>query len=145
MTCRDKFEFGSRYNWMYYTYVASILQLERKSSRRESELRYFQRLMAAPRPTFQQFVDYLLRTEVYSEVFQDSYVLGFICLIIILSICSSKILLFPCERLQRPLATILDPLSYLFKPVRHHWKVWDHQWRCSSNTRCERCNHSHST
>ena len=63
---------------MYYTYVASILQLETKSAR-ESELRYYQRLMAAARPTFLEFVDYLLRTEVYSKVFQDSYALGLIC------------------------------------------------------------------
>ena len=137
MTWRDKFESGSRNNWMYYTYVASILQLEKKSSR-ESELRYYQRLMSAPRPTFQQFVDYLLRTEV---CFQVSYVLGFICWMTILSI-YSKILLFPCERLQRPLATVLDPLSHLFDPVWHCWQVWNHQRWCSSYTRCEGCNHS---
>ena len=82
MTWRDKFESGSRNNWMYYTYVASILQLEKKSSR-ESELRYYQRLMAAPRPTFQQFVDYLLRTEVCFQVswmFLDSHTKCLFCL-----------------------------------------------------------------
>ena len=130
MTFRDKFESGSRNNWMYYTYAASILQFEKKSSR-ESELRYYQRLMAAQRPTFQQFVDYLLRTEVD---FQFSWI--HMQKMTILSICS-RILLFPCERLQHPLATVLDPLSYLFLPVWHYWKVWNHWWGCSTYTRCE--------
>ena len=67
---------------MYYTYVASILQLEKKSSR-ESELRYYQRLIAAQRPNFHQFVDYLLRTEVN---FQFSWI--HMQKITILSICS---------------------------------------------------------
>ena len=48
---------------MYTTYAASILQLQQKSPN-ESEAKYYKRLTAAPRPTFQQFVDYLLRIKV---------------------------------------------------------------------------------
>ena len=48
---------------MYTTYAASILQLRQKSPN-ESEAKYYKRLTAAPRPTFQQFVDYLLRIKV---------------------------------------------------------------------------------
>ena len=48
---------------MYTTYAASILQLRQKSPN-ESEANYYKRLTAAPRPTFQQFVDYLLRIKV---------------------------------------------------------------------------------
>lgn len=55
---------------MYTTYATSILQLKIKSGSKYGAENH-RKLMAAPRPTFQQFVDYLLRTEVYSKVFQD--------------------------------------------------------------------------
>ena len=138
---RDKFESGSRSNWMYTTYATSILQLKIKSGSKYGAENH-RKLMAAPRPNFQQFVDYLLRTEVllwslprfpYSLIHMLLYLYSYV-------LQSSKNLLFACERLQRPLATFLDPLWHLFKPIWHNWKFWNHQWWCSCDTRCEWCN-----
>ena len=88
-------------------------------------------LMIAPRPTFQQFVDFLWRTDVLLWSLPSF-------------LCFSKILLFLSERIQRPLATVLDPLSYLFKPIWQNTKFWNHQWWRSSNTKCEGYNYYHS-
>jgi len=55
---RDKFESGSKSNYMYITYAASILGLKVD----KKELR--NSLIIKDRPTFSQFVDYLLRTEI---------------------------------------------------------------------------------
>ena len=57
---RDKFELGSRSDYIYLTYAAAVLQLAGK----ESQSPNFKAVLSAPRPTFRQFVDYLLRTKV---------------------------------------------------------------------------------
>jgi len=55
---RDKFESGNKGNYMYVTYAADILGI----SVPKSQLRHT--LNQKDRPTFTQFVDYLLRTEI---------------------------------------------------------------------------------
>ena len=57
---RDKFELGSKSDYIYMNYAPSVLQLASKESPSPS----LQALLGASRPTFRQFVDYLLRTKV---------------------------------------------------------------------------------
>jgi len=56
---RDKFEVGSRTDYIYKLYAAPILQIKANTKAIESSL-----VRRSGRPTFIQFVDYLLRTEV---------------------------------------------------------------------------------
>merc|ERR1711971_629384 len=56
---RDKFEIGNKADYIYKLYAAPILQIKAESKAVESLM-----VRKANRPTFIQFIDYLLRTEV---------------------------------------------------------------------------------
>ena len=63
---RDKFETGSKKNWMYLMYAADILDIvEASMDKTDDYLKMiYKKVVRLPRPTFPQFVDYLLRTPV---------------------------------------------------------------------------------
>ena len=71
---RDKFELGAMDNWIYKMYAADLLNITEASKKKDAAylgqiLRY---LSPLPRPTFSQFVDYLLRTKV--EDYNDHWI-----------------------------------------------------------------------
>ena len=58
---RDKFELGSKFDFIYMSYAADILKLRYSGG---TELKKKTKLSKLPRPSFVQFIDYLLRTDV---------------------------------------------------------------------------------
>jgi len=63
---RDKFELGAKNNYIYKMYAADILNIpEASSDKTEAYMRMiYSKIAPLPRPTFSQFVDYLLRTKI---------------------------------------------------------------------------------
>ena len=59
--CRDKFELGSKFDFIYLSYAADILKLRYSGG---TEMKKKMKLSKLPRPSFVQFIDYLLRTDV---------------------------------------------------------------------------------
>ena len=63
---RDKFELGRKEDWCYKNYAGDILnissQFKKKDMNYEKEM--YKKLKPKPRPTFPQFIAYLLRTPV---------------------------------------------------------------------------------
>jgi len=58
---RDKFELGSKFDFIYLSYAADILKLKYSGA---TEMKKRSKLAKLPRPSFAQFIDYLLRTDV---------------------------------------------------------------------------------
>ena len=58
---RDKFELGSKFDFIYLSYAADILKLRYTGG---TEMKNKVKLAKLPRPSFVQFIDYLLRTDV---------------------------------------------------------------------------------
>ena len=58
---RDKFELGSKFDFIYLSYAADILKLRYSGG---TEMKKKAKLSKLPRPSFLQFIDYLLRTDV---------------------------------------------------------------------------------
>ena len=61
---RDKFELGSKFDFIYLSYAADILKL-RYSGGTQMKKKF--KLSKLPRPSFVQFIDYLLRTDVSTK------------------------------------------------------------------------------
>ena len=61
---RDKFELGSKFDFIYLSYAADILKLPYSGG---TDIKKQVKLSKLPRPSFVQFVDYLLRTDVSSK------------------------------------------------------------------------------
>jgi lysyl-tRNA synthetase class I len=63
---RDKFELGAKNNWIYKMYAADVLDIpEASADKTEAYMRnIYRKIVNLPRPSFSQFVDYLLRTKV---------------------------------------------------------------------------------
>ena len=63
---RDKFELGAKNNWIYKMYAADVLNIpEARADKTEDYMRnIYRKIVNLPRPSFSQFVDYLLRTKV---------------------------------------------------------------------------------
>ena len=61
---RDKFELGSKFDFIYMSYAADILKLRYSGG---TELKKKTKLSKLPRPSFVQFIDYLLRTDVSTK------------------------------------------------------------------------------
>ena len=59
---RDKFETGTKNNYMYRTYAPYILK--KKARPGENKTAFYKRLVTYPRPTFQQFADYIIQSKV---------------------------------------------------------------------------------
>ena len=70
---QDKFETGSKKNWIYTMYAADILDIpEASSNKTEAYLRMiYKKVVNLPRPSFPEFVAYLLRIPV--EQFNDHW------------------------------------------------------------------------
>ena len=58
---RDKFELGPKIDFIYMSYAVDILKLRYSGG---TELKKKAKLAKLPRPSFVQFIDYLLRTDV---------------------------------------------------------------------------------
>ena len=58
---RDKFELGSKFDFIYLSYAADILKLRYSGG---TDMKKKVKLSKMPRPSFVQFIDYLLRTDV---------------------------------------------------------------------------------
>ena len=71
---RDKFELGAKNNWMYKMYAADILNITEKSmDKTEKYLNtIYRKVVNLARPTFPQFVSYLLLTEI--EDYNDHWI-----------------------------------------------------------------------
>ena len=65
---RDKFELGSKFDFIYLSYAADILKLPYSGG---TDMKKQVKLSKLPRPSFVQFVDYLLRTDVSSKCSLD--------------------------------------------------------------------------
>ena len=61
--CRDKFELGSKFDFIYLSYAADILKLRYSGTQMKKKFK----LSKLPRPSFVQFIDYLLRTDVSTK------------------------------------------------------------------------------
>ena len=63
---RDKFELGAKNNWIYKMYAADVLDIpEARADKTEAYMRnIYRKIVNLPRPSFRQFVSYLLRTKV---------------------------------------------------------------------------------
>ena len=70
---RDKFELGAKNNYIYKMYAADILNIPAASGEKtEAYMRMiYSKIASLPRPTFPQFVDYLLRTRI--EEYNDHW------------------------------------------------------------------------
>ena len=62
----DKFELGAKNNWIYKMYAADVLDIpEASADKTEAYMRnIYRKIVNLPRPSFSQFVEYLLRTKV---------------------------------------------------------------------------------
>ena len=58
---RDKFELGSKFDFIYLSYAADILKIRYTGG---TDVKKKAKLSKLPRPSFVQFIDYLLRTDV---------------------------------------------------------------------------------
>merc|ERR1712203_1352393 len=57
---RDKFELGSKFDFIYLSYAADILKIRYTGG---TDVKKKAKLSKLPRPSFVQFIDYLLRTD----------------------------------------------------------------------------------
>ena len=91
---RDKFELGSKFDFIYLSYAADILKLKYSGA---TEMKKRSKLAKLPRPSFAQFIDYLLRTDVMLFHYLKSS---------LMYVCSG-------EKLQHTLAALLASLQPL--------------------------------
>ena len=80
---QDKFETGSKKNWIYTMYAADILDIpEASSDKTEAYLRMiYKKVVNLPRTTFPQFIDYLLRipVEQYNDHWRTYWLHCYVC------------------------------------------------------------------
>ena len=63
---RDKFELGKKSDWCYRMYAGDILNITNPNDKKDAKflVESYKRVKDKPRPTFAQFIAYLLRTPV---------------------------------------------------------------------------------